>query len=227
MDLLAGLPSTARGSEADSSGNKKRKSEEEIKYKDFLCIISKLVLNSAMQLRIHKAIIIDCYKIKAEGQWYTSHVEATRSFAVTQSQLKEQGQTPQQIKEAIGMPSVHGFNAMVKHLLTLKIPEAAKVRTAVSLWQSQDGWRTIAYHIKCCRMTKMYHATDKRLEISVPQEPHTVLDQPDDNMLTPTWVWLLIKREMMKEKDYIQMEGVAPSGDMERKIQEWLDANSK
>jgi len=226
MDLMAGLPA-ADSSGKDLVGNKKRKGEEEIKYKDFLCIVSKLVLNSAMQVRIHKAIIIDCYKIKAESQWFVCHIEATKSFAVHQSQLKESGQNPAEIKEAIGMPSVHGFNAMVKHLLTLKFPEAARVRTAVALWGTQEGWRTIAYHIKCCRMTKMFHATDKRLEISVPQEPFTSLEQPDDNLLTPTWVWLLIKREMMKEKDHVQMEGVAPPGDMERKIQEWLDANSK
>jgi len=226
MDLLKGISAGSTGEDRSRLKKAKSSSSEELQYKDFLTILGKLALNSAMQVRIHKAIIIDCYKVLAASLWFTLHSEATKSFATAQSKLKEEGKSPQEIKEMIGMPSIHGFNSMVKHVMTLKIPEAAKLKTAVALWETQEGWKTIAQHIRCCRFSKMFNAQDKRLEMSVPLEMHTDIDEEDHTALTPTWAWLIIKREMLKESSsHIQMEGVAPPGDMERKIQEWLDAN--
>ena len=42
--------------------------------------------------------------------------------------------------------------------------------------------------------------------------------------LTPTWAWVQMKQLLMKDSDMMPLEGVAPDGDMERRIQEHLDS---
>ena len=225
MDLLKGTLAASTG-ENGSRQVKKAKASEDIQYKDSFSIISKLAPNSAMQVRIHKAIATDCYKVLAARLWFTFHSEATRSFATAQSTLKEEGESPQEVKEMFGMPSIHWFSAMVKHVMPLRIQEVQKLKTAVALWGTREGWTTIAQHIRCCRFSKMSNAQEKRLEISVPMEMHINVEEEDHQKLIPTWAWLVVKREMLKESSsHHQMEGAAPPGDMERKIQERLDAN--
>ena len=72
-------------------------------------------------------------------------------------------------------------------------------------------------------MSRMYQNHHKRLEISAPLAPHTSPEVIDELAFTPSWAWLQIKAEMMKEKHTIEMEGLAPPGDLERRIQEYLD----
>ena len=55
---------------------------------------------------------------------------------------------------------------------------------------------------------------------------HTPTEALSDEALTPTWAWIQIKQEIMKDKISMEMEEIAPPGDLERKIQEYIDENS-
>ena len=97
-------------------------------------------------------------------------------------------------------------------------------------WKFQRGWNTTVDHIRHCRVTKMYKSEQKRLEVSVPLEMYVTIagegNVPDTvEGLIPTWAWTMIKNQIIKCNLYMAMEGRVPSGDMERRIQDWLDQN--
>eukprot|EP00974_Lingulodinium_polyedra_P070886 6861332-Lingulodinium_polyedra.AAC.1 len=41
--------------------------------------------------------------------------------------------------------------------------------------------------------------------------------------MSPAWAWVLIRRSLLASK-ISELEGMAPAGDLERKVQEALDA---
>jgi len=73
----------------------------------------------------------------------------------------------------------------------------------------------------------MYQAPHKRLEISVPMLLMNPSDPPSVEGFTPTWAWIQIKEQIMKPKEHWELEGMAPPRDLERKIQEFLDAQEQ
>ena len=79
-------------------------------------------------------------------------------------------------------------------------------------------------HMWHANMLQSHH---KRLEISTPLAPHTNVEAEDELAFTPTWAWLMIKVELLKEKTTVEMEGLAPPGDLERRIQEYLDTQAQ
>ena len=119
---------------------------------------------------------------------------------------------------------------MVKLHIKLKLPHWEKVQEATVLWGSQEGWRTIAAHVRHSRVSKMYRSSTERFESSVPLA-HTLRSlspellanpPPTAEQLTPSWVWLMIFEHGVKQaKSRRPLEGLAPSGDLERKVQEF------
>ena len=217
----------AEVSATSGTAAKRSKVTEKDRHAEYMTIVSKLLLNVAMQARIHKSILIECIKTPVDCPYYISHKEGTTQFTLAAKKLKEQGKTPMEIKEAIGTPSVHGFNAMVAQYMEAKNPKNAQMGVATKLWEAQNGWKTVHFHIKHCRYSKMFHNTEKRLEISAPFENQTNKDEAQEDQLTPTWAWMQIREVILKNPKAYQMEGVAPPGDLERKVQEWIDENTK
>ena len=129
------------------------------------------------------------------------------------------------------IPSVNGFNGMVGKYILDKCQFHAEMSEAIKLWTSQEGWKTIHLHIRHCRVSKMFLSANKRLEVSCPGELHTMALFPNllteapkqVESLTPTWAYLVIRAEFRKSSDCKSLEGIAPPGDLERKIQDWLD----
>ena len=220
----AGAPQSKRG-----RGAEVRSAAEVKKMEELMVLLSKLCLSSALQCRDHKAIVMDCVLIKTDSAWYREFKAATEKFTDTQRRLKDQGSSPPQIKNMIGIPSVHGFNALVKHALVLKPVWGKQLEEAVKLWASQDGWHTIHAHVPHCKISRMFHSTQKRLEVSVPQEHMVPLEDTQITevaQLTPTWAWTRIKKLVLQDPDHHALEGIAPAGDLERRIQEFLDSQA-
>ena len=81
----------------------------------------------------------------------------------------------------------------------------------------------------------MFHSVNKRLEVSAPGL-HTLkamfqeVDKKvpgDVNQLTPTWAWVVILEEIRLAKGFEGLEGLAPAGDLERRVQEFIDSEGK
>jgi len=160
--------------------------------------------------------------------YIAAHKQATTDFSEAAKKLKEEdGLSSEEIKERIGIPSVHGFNAMLKVAIEAKVTGHAKLSEAVLLWKTQAGWKTINAHIRHCRVAKMYKSENKRLEISCPLEQNLVPGVVPDSVdgLTPTWAWVHLKLILSKTSTgFMPLEGIAPAGDMERRVQEYLDS---
>ena len=78
-----------------------------------------------------------------------------------------------------------------------------------------------------CRISKLYKSEFKRLEISCPLEQNIVPGQIPDTVdgLTPSWAWVQMRQVLMKGSNpMMPLGGIAPAGDMERRIQEHLDS---
>lgn len=74
-------------------------------------------------------------------------------------------------------------------------------------------------------ISKMYNSCDKRIEISCPTQ-HLVERGPEHllkgGLLRPSHIWIRIRKTMM-DQGIKEMIGIAPPGDLERKVQAWLD----
>ena len=78
----------------------------------------------------------------------------------------------------------------------------------------------------------MYKSEHKRLEVASPQLVSVLminprLDRPSGpEGLSPTFVWAVIRADLISQKGFRSLEGLAPAGDMARQLQEYLDSQS-
>eukprot|EP00973_Karenia_brevis_P080589 11181093-Karenia_brevis.AAC.1 len=57
-----------------------------------------------------------------------------------------------------------------------------------------------------------------------------VLKMPEPAMpeeVTPVHLWLEVESQLLKAKEIVHLKGQAPRGEMERKVQQWLEEQSQ
>ena len=224
-------------SQKQKKGKFELRQEDELKrMNEFLSVLSKLTLSSALAVRTHRSIIIDCMELPTENRFIKAHRAGTGRFTEAAKALREKGVKSEQVKEQLGIPGVHGTNEMVGLYIAEKLPMYKKMEEAILLWRSQAGWRTIDQHIRHSRVSKMYHSNVKRLEISAPLMltlqtiTPGVLDEdkePEASALTPTWAMCKILQQIRKEQGFRALEGLAPMGDLERRVQDFIDTQDQ
>ena len=149
--------------------------------------------------------------------------------------MREDGMSSEQVKHMLGIPGVHGTNAMVSLYISEKVPMYEKMKEATLLWRSQAGWQTINEHVRQTRVSKMYHSTVKRLELSCPMLLTLATLAPDlqtkenidTNHLTPTCAMFKILQVLKQQQGFRALQGLAPMGDLERRVQDYLDSQEK
>ena len=60
-----------------------------------------------------------CLKAPKDSPWVVAHRRATKNYALNEEKLKQQGMSGESIKERLGPPGVHGWNALVQHYCSL------------------------------------------------------------------------------------------------------------
>eukprot|EP00973_Karenia_brevis_P078967 10960726-Karenia_brevis.AAC.1 len=80
--------------------------------------------------------------------------------------------------------------------------------------QSKGEWKHVAKTILHFKISRMYQSSFKRVEVSV------CVDPEDPSVME---VWKLINVRMMEESGAKEMQGVAPMGELERKVQAYVD----
>ena len=228
--------------------------DEEKRYKEMIITIGKLALSSALAARTLKAVTVQCIKMNVNSQWIVWHKEGTGGYEVLQKQHKDAGMTMEAVKDKIGIPSVHGFNRLCVKMLEIldeKVKTLEKdkdkdqqshnafedqkaktlnIKKSIESWASKGIWKYIHRHIPHSKVCNMFQSNEKKYEISAPMEVmvnEMMNDFESVADFTPTHVWMMIKAEMLKEKTSKEMMGVAPAGDLERRIQEFLDAEKE
>ena len=207
--------------------------------KELVANVAKLSLSSALQTRVVKAITTQCFRLPADGVWVAAHVKATKLYGEKIKKLRET-MSNEQAKEKMGLPSTHGFNALVTAYILSEEGEGKEAMSkAAKRWSEvakQQGIQPLKYlprYIPHCRMSKMFDASVKRLEIAVPSMLQAMEEEERQALMTdgaqqvlqsPAWAWLRIKQCIINKGKGQEMEGMAPAGDLERKIQEALDA---
>ena len=86
------------------------------------------------------------------------------------------------------------------------------------------GWRALADNVKHFKAHGLYGGKEVRLEVTITPNQ----DKADPEIIPPRLLWdKILLPKVMQLKGYKPMEGMAPAGDLERKVQEWIDSASK
>ena len=187
-----------------------------------LSLVAKLSMATALRTRVLAAIMYSVYRLDAQSQYILSHRQATKRYAEVAKDLKEnQGLNADTIRDKIGLPCVHAFLEQVKVLIKDEKDENTQksYQASVEAW-NEKGWKHIHHHIRLFRVEKMYNSAHTKLIVHVPLALENTRTAPD---LSPSEMWIHLKKALMSTPHARELEGIAPPGDLERQIQGILD----
>ena len=174
-----GVEAKETGKDSNGGAPKKRavrtkdQEEEERRYKMLMTLVAKLCLANALACRTLKAVVIQCFMVEANSPWAMAFKAGTTFFDTTIKDLKSKGVAQEVQKDRVGIPSIHGFNYLVRCLLEKakavmegpkegkekEIKEATEVRESVmatvATWKKLGGWRHIHKFIPHARLHNM------------------------------------------------------------------------
>ncbi len=189
------------------------------KLKANLELLCKLTLSNTQAVRALKTIVMQTFKIPNESPFYVAYKKGTKKF----NDLIEAASSPQQ-KAKVAPPMVYCWNEIVKYVIGL----GGNIAKAIS--ESAEGWtqEAVMDQIRHMQISKMYGGTHSRLEVACPgsivlERAATMID-PDATNLSPEAVWIVIKDCLIKTEGTVVLRGRAPPGEMERQVQQLLDA---
>lgn len=180
----------------------------------------KLSLSTALAARVLKSVVLTNIRLPVTSAFVTRAMSATRAYADKAKTFIDKKTKKYQMNE----PHTHVFNAflnaaanstkVVGHEIVTAYTE--KLRGLVAI---PKGLQQIASGVKYARISKQWDPQYKRIEFNAKEntEEHHVFYQ----CLLPT---------ILAEGGAEELEGVAPPGDLERKVQEAinvLDAQSR
>ncbi|CAK0789186.1 unnamed protein product [Prorocentrum cordatum] len=203
-----------------SPQTERRRSQSQHDLAALVLLIAKLALSTAMSPKMTRAIGLDKYQVSesseyfAQGRKYTeSYAEAAKTFGKDQKQQKI---------AAHAHPHVHVWNAWLmaakKELAEkdLNPPQASNLDAYIAKKKngstdSKEYLHTLMKEVRYARCCKTYDNKIKRLEANV------VTNCDSDICFQQVTVPLRIRSKAVK------LEGVAPLGDLERRIQTAID----
>ena len=207
MDL-SGVSSTRA---AEPAAHRRRIGGTEEESAKLVKLVAKLTLSNALQCRVLRAVSLSCYKISSKSQFVTVALTATKGYSEKSKDVPK--------AERVTMlhhPHTHVFNAWLSMMKTkLKDGEPQKMLALyLQLMESMGGavkaLQEMGKGCKYARITKMYDQEHKRLEVNF-------RDISDEAKL-----WEACVLPAVLAEGATQLEGVAPQGDLERRIQESL-----
>ena len=137
------------------------------------------------------------------------------------------GKTYPQVKELIGGPNIFAFNQVVgDNMEKIKEKDEAlhdKIRHSISEWpKKKPAWQVIQQSVGHFRICNSFKGDRRNLEVG--QGTNPMMHKLSQDVMSPMDVWEGIVEIVLKNESDVQLlEGHAPAGDLERKIQQWLD----
>eukprot|EP00973_Karenia_brevis_P073073 10148913-Karenia_brevis.AAC.1 len=93
--------------------------------------------------------------------------KSTTAWMANQKKLKEDGKSTEEVKKALGPPSVHVINGWVKEMMQEMEPSvAALLQEQVVTWKS---WEVIHKDFPVCQVGKCFNSKKKKIQLGVPR----------------------------------------------------------
>ena len=191
---------------------------------DIILLCTKLCLSNALSTRIMRSILITHIKLPTDNDYIQSHKKGTAKFAETAAKLRtEDGLTPFHIRERIGLSHIAGFNMLVttyKQRIA-QVPEKLQKLEEFLNANKAKKWKAYADQVRHSVVSKNWDRSYMKLEIRVEERALHV----QQNIYDCFALWMDMKADILSIQEAEELPGVAPRGDLERKIQEWIDNN--
>ena len=189
-------------------------SRDESDLKKITTVLAKLCLSNALRARCLQSILLTVLLVPESDPFVKVGLEATKQWTdKVKSASREE-------RDKLGLPHVHCFNAMLSlclRKLTEKGGHDEQVAT-INTYCNQSQAATnpvqhIASDVRYWRIQRNFDRDFKRIELNV-------------NIGTKAHAVSLIVKDMLIQQEGVrEMPGIAPAGDLERKVQAWLDSN--
>ena len=184
--------------------------------------MAKLTLANSQNIRMLRSVLFTI-KFPADSPWITSFKTATNLHNRSAETYREKGLTPDEIKTKIAIPCVRGFSAMVDtYIAQLPQEQRPAVEAAVDKWH----WTDIHRHIPVAKIENMHDQKWKRLVLDARFYPMSAKTQEKVEEWTPTDLLVEMMKLWKMTGKITEMMGTAPPGELERKVQEWVTAQT-
>jgi hypothetical protein len=184
---------------------------EDKELKGLLILVAKLALSSALASRVLKSVLIRVFLINAASEYIVKGRETTLKYADTASKVSRAN------KDKMGQPHHWLWNSFIKVATAMAVEDTHKKQLADYKKYMEEGgvapgMKKLVKEVRYFRICKAFNQDSKKIEVSMMEGSKSM--EIFDNVIIP----LMIKEGKADEK-----EGVAPPGDLERKIQAVLD----
>jgi hypothetical protein len=213
MDL--GIEQDARQQEAGPTKRRAVGSRDDGELKKITAVLAKLCLSSALKARCLQSILLTVLLVPESNSFVKVGLEATKKWT---DKVKDASRDE---KDKLGLPHVHCFNAMLalcqQRLKDKNAQEELKTigDYCAAAQRAASPAKEIARDVRFWRIQRNYDREFKRIEysVNVGTQAHAVA--------------IIIHKELLTNEGVRELPGIAPAGDLERKVQAWLDANDR
>ena len=177
-----------------------------------ISILCKLTLNNAQYTRILRSLMLDVWQLPAEHPLVEAIKKSNQQF----DQAAKTFNTPDARRQTLGERHVYAWNAVLtwlkNYLEEMSPQDLPKITEYMTKYQA-FGVRALAQQIKFTRIKKVFSQEYKNLEINiVPGTESAVVQEA-------------LYSALQKSTRVTRLPGVPPLGDLERKVQTWLEEN--
>ena len=181
--------------------------KDESGIKELLDNVAKLSLASALSARVVRSIVLDGMQAPIAEPIISEMTTATKAYADAHRPATRKQ------RAKMGMPHRHAWNAMLAQIVKEALPQGAELKAIKDysdfVKQSPDPAALLTLQVRYERVCKCYDKTMKKLEVNCfPNSQSYIL-------------WQLIKLYLIT--GCRELPGVAPMGDLERRIQKAID----
>ena len=202
MDL--GLSFAGNGTQGGDSKRRDVSSTSDKEITRVVSILTKLSLSSAQQARFLKAIVMDSFRLPAECDLIVKAKEATQAFATQAKTMHD--------KDRLGLPHIHIWNAFLTVLKQHANDDTKGKLDEYIATLGPLGWRALNEEVKHVRVRKNFDKQFVTVEIAIVRGS------------SPSAVYEIFRNYIKITKEAVELPETAPSGDLERKLQVWLDS---
>eukprot|EP00973_Karenia_brevis_P021561 2963048-Karenia_brevis.AAC.1 len=130
-------------------------------------VLGKAVLANRQAIKTVQAVTIMSFQLPTDHQIVQEVKGGVQAFLKAQQSMKDKGESQDAIRQALGTPTVHSTNAVIKWVLEqLKdTPQGKKMAEAVKTWKS---WEMLLEHVPHIKVNKQFQGHLKKLEICLP-----------------------------------------------------------
>eukprot|EP00929_Paragymnodinium_shiwhaense_P079726 TRINITY_DN41558_c0_g1_i1.p3 TRINITY_DN41558_c0_g1~~TRINITY_DN41558_c0_g1_i1.p3 ORF type:complete len:229 (+),score=74.86 TRINITY_DN41558_c0_g1_i1:841-1527(+) len=188
--------------------------------KKLLLLLCKLALNSAQQIRCLRSIVLSCYAVPTESEIVKGISRSMQAYDA----LKDKYSSKEEKIEAIGPHHIHAWDSLLRGIETKlnvnkelmgMIAKYEETTKEIAAKEKMQIHKVLQREVKYCRIMNTFNKrVTRRLEVSFAEGSNS------------QQMWNCIEPHFLNMPDHKKLPGIAPPGDMERRIQAALEESS-